>query len=261
MILMSAGQTGPRVKLADCMREIHAKASEDMQKKIDERVRNKMPLDDSVKWEEVCELQKKLTEFISVDDSAKVNEAAKQIVEMTSGGLAPVGKLEIPEGAEEIELVFKAITYARKNAISAQDSECWARVRNARKSGDDKALVLAIGDVMQSRSALVVEAVDAIHGIEGHDKMTLELADSLARAGLLSSIYEAALYFQELPAKKALRFGIPRESISQSTTAIDVQSNGESNLVAMAARENMTAEARYFTTQSGKPIHVQNATY
>lgn len=260
MILMNAGQNGPRVRLVDCMKDIHAQAQLDMQKKIDERVKNKIPLDDSVNWDDVCELQKKLTEAISIDDSVRVNEAARKMVEHTSGALAPVPKLEIPEGAEDVELVFKVLSYERKNALSAIDSECWAKVRAARKDGDDKSLVLAIGEVMKSRTGFLLEAVESVFGIEGHEKMTPGLADGLARAGLLSVIYEAALYFQDLPPKKALRFGIPRESISQSMTATDVQSSDVNSLVAMAARENQMGAARFFTGPNGRPISVQNAT-
>lgn len=261
LILMYAGQTGPRVKLADCLREIHAASKESRKKQIEKRKENGIPLDDSVKWPEVCEVQKALTEAIASDDSVRVNKNAAKLVEMTSGGLSEIGDLVLPDGAEEIEVVFRVLADSRRRELAANDSEAWARVRDARASGNDREMLEAVSSVVKCRTEYVKDAVASIFGIEGQEQPTDELCDALSRAGLLSLIHDAASYFQDLPAKKALRFGAREGSIYRHSTATAAQSTDGSNLVAMAARENQTGAARFFTDQNGKPIRVQDATY
>jgi hypothetical protein len=89
--------------------------------------------------------------------------------------------------------------------MSGKDSAAWASVKAARDAEDATAIASAIASVVDLRAEFVRETVHSIAGIDGKDAIGDELLDAFRRVGLLTPIYECALHFQDLPAKKALQ--------------------------------------------------------
>lgn len=255
VMLLFAGATGPRVKLADCMRDLHALAKERRQKEIDERKKNGVPLDDDIRWVELFGVAEELTLSVEKQDSHTVREVAQRLLEKTAGALAPIGDLELPDGADEIELSFRVLSDADRRELAGKEAAAWYEVKKARDAKDQHAMTEAVAHVVDCRSEFVENTVAGIFGIEGKTGIDAELLDALRRTGLLAPIYEAASHFQDLPAKKALQFGAQPASTSPSSSAESAPSFAESDLVAMAARESLTVVERISPAQSMKLTH------
>lgn len=260
VMLLFAGATGPRVKLADCMRDLHALAKERRQKEIDERKAKGIPLDDDIRWDDAENTVNDAARYVARQDSPALREAAQRMIEMTAGALAPVGDLEIPDGAEEIELQFRVLSDADRRELAGKEAAAWSEVKKARDTKDQHAMTEAVAHVVDCRSEYVENTVAGIFGIEGKTGIDAELIDALRRTGLLAPIYEAASHFQDLPAKKALQFGVQPASTSPSSNAESAPSFAESDLVAMAARESLTVAGLTSRAQSMKLTHAPEDT-
>jgi hypothetical protein len=260
VMLLFAGAHGPLVKLSDCLREIHAHAKERRQKEIDERKAHGIPLDDDAKWPEVAGYSGLLAIACEQQDSESAREAAQNVIDATAGLLLPIGDLELPEGADDIFVSFRVISDSRRREMSGKESAAWSAVKTARDAGDATAIAAAVATVVDLRSEFVRETVHSIAGIDGKDAIDDELLDAFRRVGLLTPIYECALHFQDLPAKKALQFGVRPGSTSPSWNAASAQNIAGSNLAAMAARENLMVagpiSAEQITKQTNAPVDI-----
>ena len=256
VLLLFAGQEGPRVKLAYCLREIHAEAKAARDAEMARRRTHCIPLDDHVDWAKVTDAEIKLGNAIERDDSAAARAAAETVLEQTARGLQALPDLVLPEGAEDIEVKFRVLSDADARMHSGNEAAAWSALQEARKTKDEKAASAAVSDVVKARSAMVQAGVVELHGIEGVAGVDEKVCDALARAGLLTPIYEAASFFQGLPAKKAVRFGLPRESISPSSTVAPAQESAAQSWDVTAGHGITEARVRTSPVPSSSQTHV-----
>jgi len=251
VMLLFAGAIGPAVSLSQCLRELHTAARDRRAKEIEERKAKGIPLDDDIRWSELS--VDAFADALAKQDSAALREAAQKALNATSGLLLPVGDLEMPDGAEDIGLSFRVLSEAQRRELGGVESAAWSEVKAARDGGSPVALTNAIAKVVDARAAFVEKAVAGISGIDGKTEIDAELLDALRRTGLLTPIYEAALHFQDLPAKKALRFGQPLGSTSQNSIAANAQDIAGFSSGVMAGPNGKTAEGLTSTEPSIRP--------
>lgn len=265
VMLLFAGKTGPKVKLADCMREMHAEESERRTKEIAKRAKEGVPMDEHAKWTAIVEAHNRLTEAVAAEDAVMAKVAAAAVIEQTARALTPLDALVLPEGAEEITLTIRALSASERSALNGDESGAWSEIEAATKANDGRALAAAYDSLGKARAAFVKAAVVAIDGIEdetgeARPEMNDTLLDALRTAKLLGPIYGVVAHYQELPAKKALRFGVPPASTSPLTTAGSAPSFDASNAVAMAALLAAMGPVQSLPVPNGRQTHAHDDT-
>ena len=214
MMLIYPGTKGAPVALQSVLRESHDALREARARQIETRQKRRVPLDDSTDWQAVIDKRDPLIEAITKRDSAKVAEKARAIVEMTEGhALEPIGDYEPDPALDGIIVTMAVVADADRRMWSVETAAAWDRVRAARVAGDLIAAQNALND-LDTIAAKVVGAVvvDLGGAVDLEGKTVVEAMPALVLAGLLAPLYQAARYFLDLPAPKAVRCGLPPQS-------------------------------------------------
>jgi putative component of toxin-antitoxin plasmid stabilization module len=214
MLLIYPGTKGAPVALQSVLREAHDALRDARARQIEARKKRRVPLDDSTDWQAVGEGVASVSLAHGERDSAAVAKAARELVEMTEGhALEPIGDYEPDAALDGIIVTMAVVADADRRMWSAETAAAWDRVRAARLSGDTIAAQCALND-LDTIAAKVVGAVvvDISGAVDLEGKTVVEAMPALVLAGLLAPLYQAARYFLDLPAPKAVRCGLPPQS-------------------------------------------------
>lgn len=211
MLLIYPGTRGAPVALQDVLKEAHEAHRSARQAQIDARTKRRVPLDDSTDWQAVIDKREPLIEAITKRDTVKVAEKARAIVELTEGNaLEPLGDYEPDPAIDGITVTMQVVADADRRMWQAETAACWERVRAA---SDPVARQTALNELDAIAAKVVAAVVVEIGGaIDLDGKSVSDAMPALVLAGLLSPLYQAARYFLELPAPKAVRCGQPLPS-------------------------------------------------
>lgn len=251
MLYLLAGQMGPWVALCDARREAHEILRADRAADIAARKTRGTPLDDATNWDEIAPLGPALAAALGANDTVKVREIAATLQSSTRGALLPVPEYEEDHALDGIRIRLRVLSEAQKRVLDADVDAAIARrdvtMTMSTFIRTDEEAHAAIGTYVTA--ALVsIEGVSVVNdeGIEVPLATPLDErgVDVLRKAGVLGAVYAVAHAFQGLPAKKALRFGLPLPSTSASvSTAHSVQSGGASNSDASVEHPNHPSRA------------------
>jgi hypothetical protein len=259
--LLYAGQTGPLVRLGDCLRELHREYATQMNAEIDRRLKAGIPLDESVRWPTVRDQVHALAEAVAAEDGAGAREKATALLEEVARARAAVREPEMSELSDEVWCSFRVVSDAERRRLLAAESVAWQEMKRAREHGDAMALYQASEGVMAARGAFVLAAVAEVKGIvldpnKGeHRVVDSMLVEALRKANLLVHLYEAASAFQDLPQKKALRFGLSPASTSMLSDATNAQSIAGHFSGAMVEHVTVSESLRTSQAPNGKTEH------
>jgi hypothetical protein len=214
MMLIYPGTKGAPVALQSVLRESHDALRVARARQIETRQKRRVPLDDSTDWQAVGEGVASVSLAHGERDSAAIAKAARELVEMTEGhALEPIGDYEPDAALDGIIVTMAVVADADRRMWSAETAAAWDRVRAARVAGDLIAAQNALNDLDTIASKVVGAVVVDISGaVDLEGKTVVEAMPALVLAGLLAPLYQAARYFLDLPAPKAVRCGLPPQS-------------------------------------------------
>lgn len=211
MLLIYPGTRGAPVALQDVLKEAHEAHRSARQAQIDARTKRRVPLDDSTDWQAVIDKREPLIEAINKRDTAKVEQKAVEILALVSGhALEPIDEYQPDPDLDGIMVTMQVVADADRRMWQAETAACWERVRAA---SDPVARQQALNDLDAIAAKVVAAVVVEVGGsLDLQGKSVSDAMPALVLAGLLSPLYQAARYFLELPAPKAVRCGQPLPS-------------------------------------------------
>lgn len=255
-LLLYPGEIGPLVDLQGFLRDAHEDVRAQRQRDIDERTEN-----GATTSEHADAVAAQAAAQAAVNAGARGDEAGmrKALADaqkaLGPSVLDPLPAYQPMKEIEGIAVRFRVLSERDRRMLS---SAVLAAVEGAQGAGS--ALSEHMQRVSDARAEVVRVAVAELHGLETmagpivirSDNGRLSDADleALKVAGLHGILYDAAITFQVLPAKKGLRFGQGAGSASSDSSAPGVPSFDVLSLDAMGARGTLTADPR---TSPGQP--------
>ncbi len=211
MLLIYPGTRGASVPLQNVLREAHEAMREQRARVIEVRQKKRVPLDDSTDWQAVIDKREPLIEAIGKRDTAKVAEKARAIVELVDGhALEPIDEYQPDPDLDGVMVTMQVVADADRRMWTAETTAAWMRVETA---ADPVAKQKALNELDAIAAKVVAAVVVEIGGsVDLEGKSVADAMPALVLAGLLSPLYQAARYFLELPAPKAVRCGQPLPS-------------------------------------------------
>lgn len=261
-LLLYPGEIGPLVSLQAFLRDAHEDARAARAREVAERREN-----GATASEQADAVAAQAAATAAVNALARGDEqAARASIAEALAALGPSVLEEIPayQPQEEIDGIavrFRTLSERERRMLS---SAVMAAAEGARGStGAD--LAEHIQRVSDARAEVVRVAVAELHGLETmtgpitiraeDGKLSDRDLEALKVAGLHGVLYDAAITFQVLPAKKGLRFGQGAGSALSDSSAPGVPSFDVLSLDAMGARGTLTADPRTSPGQPTKATH------
>lgn len=212
-ILIYPGQLGEPVELQSVLREAHEEARKARQTEIDARNKARIPLDDSTRWPDVEEAISGLSLAHGARDSLRVAEHARRVLGLVEGNaLEPLPEYEPNPELDGIVVTMRIVDDATRRLWSAKTQAAWIAIRDAARAEDALARRDAYARLETVYIEVVCGVVAKLDGVQGMRDTMAESMPGLLLAGLLVPLHTAARHFLELPAKKALRCGLPPQS-------------------------------------------------
>lgn len=244
-LLVYPGAVGPRVRLVDCLREMHETAAAARLEEIKRRKLIGVPLNDDVSPDATAARVRGAAERFAAGEWVEGRKELADVYAETAGTLEPLGPFVVPdvEGIEGIQVRFVAVSASARMAHGDAVSKAWTAWVKARKSGNGEAVCM---EAMQAAQANLVRYGVAEVGpfdvggggcvfLKAEDGRLLDAdVEALRMMGLMDHLYSAAQAFQVLHPGKGLRFGLSGVSTSQSLTAPSAPAQGALSSDAMA---------------------------
>lgn len=238
-LLLYPGQTGPLVDLQAFMRDAHEDARASREREIAERKEQ-----GAASSEHADMVAAQVGAQAAVNAGAAGNEEAMRkalseaVAALGAPALEPFPAYKPMEEIEGVSVVFRV--------LSERDRRTLSSAVMAAADGQHATMSERIQAVSDARAAVVRVAVAELHGLETTDgPIVIKAVDgaltdadlgALRVAGLHGVLYDAAITFQVLPAKKGVRFGQPAGSASSaSSVAGALSSVAPSSAVAVGA--------------------------
>lgn len=261
-MLLFPGQAGPMVFLQDAMRDLHDANRTHVLQRIEKRARFQAGHDERVNFDEVKRLASAAVSLCASGDSAGIREAADGILSMTAPPLADPGPYVPNDQLDGIEVQFRAVSAGQmrrfKDELDRQNEQTRkAETREALIESDEKALGIVSAFLSQ---AVVRMRFETVEGVQEHE-MSEALFEAIRFSGVLAAVHSCAQAFQDLPPKKAVRFGSsPRStSMSASTVTAAAPANSVLSAAGVVPRSLMVADESS-TAPSTKPTDAPSAT-
>ena len=147
---------------------------------------------------------------------------------------------------------FRVLSEERQQKLTARVLRAHRAYLARLEAGDEDGQMDRLVEVNSARSALVLEAVAEVQGLETRAGPIREIdaaaMEAIRLSGLLGALYECAVAFQVLDAKKALRFGLPAGSSSSASPVADARTTDAQNGDATGA---LSAEAESLRISPG----------
>lgn len=158
---------------------------------------------------------------------------APAIDEASGDALEPLPEYEPTPDLDGVEVRLRLLSDADRRDIMARLSVAFAATLAAHKASADAVTLRRLDEeASQVQCDMLRAALVGVRGIEDADgPKQIDDVDAalpaLRRAGLLAPLFRVCRTYQELPAKKALRFGVPQPStLGESSTAPDAPRHG-----------------------------------
>lgn len=225
-MLLYPGQKGELVLLQDCLRQVHDEQRAARAKEIEERRRYNVPLDDSTDWVEAGKRLAALEEAVGERSPQKVREALPAVhAHLAGGALEELGEYVDDDDLEGIRVRFAVMSDADRRDLMAQMADHWVAIDKARLRGATVVEVRALDEEILKLQETWLGLSVAEVVVDDVALNVVESMPGLRRSGLLAPLFRASRAFQDMPAKKAWRFGLPSPSTSTSSaTAVGAQS-------------------------------------
>lgn len=257
MLLLYPGQQSQMVSLQECLRQAHEQDAEERAKEIARRAANSIPLDDSTDWAAVSADMALLSEAVGAHDTAQVATVSSRMCSAVGNHkLEPLPTYEPDHDIDGIAIQFAVMSDADRRMLVARMGDGWTAMRNAVLRGASQSELQAIDEQIAAAQAEMIRlGCVAIDGGGQHITDIEGAIPALRRSGLFGSVFRAVRAFQELPAKKAMRFGLlPLSTSEGTTTAGPAAPNGVAYWGAMAAGSHT------LPTPSTRPEHAHVVT-
>jgi len=210
-LLIYPGTRGASVALQDVLREAHEAMREQRARVIEARKKKRVPLDDDTDWQAVIDKREPLIEAITKRDTGKVEQKAMELLALVAGHeLAPIDEYEPDPALDGIMVTMQVLADADRRMWSAETTAAWKRVEVAADPVAKQEALNTLDAIAAKVVASVVVEIGGTVDLEG--KSVSDAMPALVLAGLLAPLYQAARYFLELPAPKAVRCGQPLPS-------------------------------------------------
>lgn len=210
-LLIYPGTRGASVALQDVLREAHEAMREQRARVIEARKKKRVPLDDDTDWQAVIDKREPLIEAITKRDTGKVEQKAMELLALVAGHeLAPIDEYEPDPALDGIMVTMQVLADADRRMWSAETTAAWKRVEVAADPVAKQEALNTLDAIAAKVVASVVVEIGGTVDLEG--KSVSDAMPALVLAGLLAPLYQAARYFLELPAPKAVRCGLPPQS-------------------------------------------------
>lgn len=220
-MLLYPGQTGPLVALQDCVREIHEARREGVLKLIAKRARGKPGPDPMAVPDQIKGLARACVEHAEAGAFDDARTAASSLLAAIAPPLEDPGEYEPNDALEGVSVRFRKLSAKRSRelrlALDTQNGETLrAPDGAAMRASDDKAVAIIATYITEAVAEIVYD--DGA----GHEVTVAQVGgddvDALQANGIFASVFQCAVKFQELPAKKAFAFGRSPLSTSQSAS-------------------------------------------
>lgn len=255
-ILIYPGAVGPRVRLLDCLREMHEAAAVARLEEIKRRSLIGVPLNDEVSPEAIAARVRGAAERFAANEWIEGRRELADVYAATSGTLEPLGPFVAPDvdGVESLEVRFVAVSASARMAGGDAVSRAWEAWSKARKNKSGGEAVCM--EAMQAAQANLVRSGVAEVGpfdvgngacvyMKAEDGLLpAQDVEALRMLGLMDFIYSATQAFQALSPGKGLRFGLSAASTSQSSIAPSAPAQGASSSGATATHLQGPTETR-----------------
>jgi hypothetical protein len=242
-LLLYPGQLGPLVDLQAFLRDAHEDARAQRDREIAERKEQ-----GAAASEHADTVAAQAAAQAAVNAGAAGNEAGMRKAlddaarALGSSALEPFPAYKAMEEIEGISVVFRVLSERDRRTLSGA---VMSAVESAHGSMTDR--IQAVSD---ARAEVVRVAVAEVHGLEtmagpfviraDNGKLSDTDLEALKVAGLHGVLYDAAITFQVLPAKKGVRFGQPAGSALSVSFAPGVPSSSGPSLVVVAGAATLT---------------------
>lgn len=155
-------------------------------------------------------------------------------------GLADPGPYVALEQLDGVRARFIALADQDARAFSAAELQARLGFKDSQGPIEEK---LVVDEVVIERGKMVVAAVKLLAGVFKEDvtEITAEHLGALARSRILTPLWQAVSAFQDLPEKKALRFGLSPAPTSATSTAASAASLSDALAAATVVSSTSTA--------------------
>lgn len=245
MLLISPGEKHGPVLLLDCLREIHEEVRAERTREIEERNKNRIPLDDTTDWKVIEGVRDELVAGVASKDAKLVASLGLKLQALTVGNrLEPLGEFEPDDDLAGVAVTLVVMSDTDRRTFLARMSDGWRAVRDAHIAGASQTKLRDLDErIVDLQAQMVVLGLERIDGLESGPVTDIDASiDAIRRSGLLGPLFSVVQHHQGLSPKKARRFGLPVQSTSASTIALGAQSSVAGSLDAMAEVTRTFAE-------------------
>ncbi len=218
---MLISRVGPSIALNDALRDAHEALAETVRKEIAARKEKGIPLDDETDFVALEKVALEAASHAGNMNGAEARERLVAALAMCSGGLKEIEAYEPNPEYEGVRLTLRSMT--ERSMIECREAIA------ACKTVTEQHEVLA-GYV--SRAVDRIEGVDSdVGAIVAEDGAISEKAmEVLDLAGMVKDLWAVVRHYAELPPSKKKRFGLPRQSSSETSIAASAPpANGASS--------------------------------
>lgn len=245
-LLLYPGEVGPLVDLQAFLRDAHEDARDQRDRDIADRKANSVAVSEHA---DTVTAQAKAQAAVNAgaagDEPGMRKALAEAVAALGTPALEPFPAYQPMPEIEGIKVRFRVLSERDRRAALAA-------VMSAADS--DLPMTERAQVVSDARANFVRVAVAEVHGLENmsgpivieSDGGALRAPDveALRIAGLHGVLYDAAVTFQVLPAKKGVRFGQPAGSALSDTSAPGALPSAAKSLGAMGDSSTATADPR-----------------
>lgn len=229
MFLVRPGTAGPLVMLQDAAAELHERNREAVRKRMEIRAKHGAGPDEATDFGKVKEQAEAAVKAAELFDAMSVLAAVEKIGALTSSPLTLPGEYRPHESLDGVAVRFRVLSEWRRREIVAQLDA--ANLETSRHPSGSIEWIRADENAVGIIGAALVEMVaefrcdvmqpDGSTGTQSFSPLDADAIDMIRTSGLLTSLWVCAMAFQDLPPKKAWRFGLPPQSTLKSATATD----------------------------------------
>lgn len=224
MFALKPGARSPLIALNDILRDQHEEMRVAVDRLIEDRRKNSVPLDDSTDWSGEIQRVVRLTGCARAQDTAGYRDELAAALAATSGALTPMAAYvpdpDIADVKVSMRLVSKALLLESRAllaevAYKGEDASKAFMAQAAQGPGLRKLVAQAVAEVVGLEDAdgpLVIRA-------DGDAPLSDAALDVLDVNGLLVVLFSAAREYQSLRPTERARFGSRAPSTSATSSA------------------------------------------
>lgn len=215
-ILFFENDLGPCVSLVDALREIHEERASETRAAIKRRQERNVPLDDNASKSTLDALCIDMRGDISKMDFVGVRSKARAILDETNGTLEEPSEFVAPDYCEGVVIQPRAMSELRRQQLAVAHDKAYEIKETTKDNRDTERFLIARCEYV-ANSLAKLEGLSRADGSvfdfkkdESGNYLDAQALRAIAGHPLLDLLFSVCLYWQRLPAKKAVRFGLPQ---------------------------------------------------